>query len=149
MSDKMIQTLSGIAILVRVYIALVFITAGFPKIVTPHDFALSVATYQILPLPFINLFSIIIPWVELLAGILLLIGLWIKPSSLVIFGLMIMFIIALSIALAKGLDIKCGCFASADAADEMDMLKSEADYLKKSLDAINARIDALEKKPAE
>jgi prefoldin subunit 5 len=38
---------------------------------------------------------------------------------------------------------------TADAADEMDMLKSEADYLKKSLDAINARIDALEKKPTE
>ena len=37
----------------------------------------------------------------------------------------------------------------ADAVDEMDMLKSDADYLKKSLDAINARIDALEKKPAE
>ena len=36
----------------------------------------------------------------------------------------------------------------AAAADEMDMLKSEADYLMKSLDAINTRIDALEKKPA-
>ena len=37
----------------------------------------------------------------------------------------------------------------ADAVDEMDMLKAEADYLKKSLDAISARIDALKKKPAE
>jgi hypothetical protein len=37
----------------------------------------------------------------------------------------------------------------ADAVDEMDMLKSEADYLKKSLDAITTRIDALEKKPTE
>ena len=37
----------------------------------------------------------------------------------------------------------------ADAANEMDMLKAEADYLKKSLDAITTRIDALEKKPAE
>ena len=36
-----------------------------------------------------------------------------------------------------------------EAADEMDMLKSEADYLKKSLDAISTRIDALEKKSAE
>ena len=36
----------------------------------------------------------------------------------------------------------------ADAAGEMDMLKSEADYLKKSLDAINTRLDAMEKKPA-
>ena len=37
----------------------------------------------------------------------------------------------------------------ADAVDEMDMLKAEADYLKKSLEAINARMDALEKKPAD
>jgi hypothetical protein len=34
-------------------------------------------------------------------------------------------------------------------ADEMDMLRAEADDLKKSLDAINARIDELGKKPAE
>jgi hypothetical protein len=37
----------------------------------------------------------------------------------------------------------------AGAADEMDMLKAEADYLKKSFDAIKARIDALENKSAE
>ena len=37
----------------------------------------------------------------------------------------------------------------ADAADEMDMLKAEVDYLKKSLDAIYASIDVLEKKPAD
>ncbi len=34
-------------------------------------------------------------------------------------------------------------------ADEMDMLKAEADYLKKSLDAVHARIDELEKKSAD
>ena len=36
-----------------------------------------------------------------------------------------------------------------DATEEMDMLKTEADYLKQSLDAINKRIDELEKKPAK
>jgi hypothetical protein len=35
------------------------------------------------------------------------------------------------------------------AANEIDMLKAEADYLKNSLDVINTRIDALEKKSAE
>ena len=34
-------------------------------------------------------------------------------------------------------------------ADEMEMLRAEADYLKNSLEAINKRIDELEKKPAE
>ena len=37
----------------------------------------------------------------------------------------------------------------AAAADEIDMLKTEADYLKKSLDAIKIRIDELEKKPVD
>jgi hypothetical protein len=35
------------------------------------------------------------------------------------------------------------------AADEMEMLKAEADYMKKSLNAISKRIEELEKKPAE
>jgi hypothetical protein len=39
--------------------------------------------------------------------------------------------------------------ASATAAEEMEILKAEADYLKNSLEAINKRIEDLEKKPAE
>jgi hypothetical protein len=35
------------------------------------------------------------------------------------------------------------------AADEMDMLRAEADYLRNSLEAINKRMDELEKKSAE
>jgi hypothetical protein len=38
---------------------------------------------------------------------------------------------------------------AAEAANEMEMLKAEANYLEKSLDVINTRIDALEKKSAE
>jgi prefoldin subunit 5 len=36
-----------------------------------------------------------------------------------------------------------------DAAEEMDMLKAEADYIKKSLEAVNKRIEELEKKPSK
>ena len=38
---------------------------------------------------------------------------------------------------------------SIDIADEMDMLKADADYMKKSLDAINKRIEELKNKPVE
>lgn len=107
------------AVPLRFYLALVFVTAGWGKIAAPHDFALSVATYQILPLALVNAFSIVVPWMEVLAGALLFFGFWTKPSSLVIFGLLSMFTTALIIALAKGLDIDCGCFASADAAEEI------------------------------
>lgn len=36
-----------------------------------------------------------------------------------------------------------------DAAEEVDMLKAEADYIKQSLEAINKRIEELEKEPSE
>jgi hypothetical protein len=36
-----------------------------------------------------------------------------------------------------------------DAAEEMDMLKAEADSIKKSLEAVNKRIEELEKEPSE
>jgi hypothetical protein len=36
-----------------------------------------------------------------------------------------------------------------DAADEIDMLKADADYMKKSLDAINRRLEELKKKPSQ
>jgi hypothetical protein len=35
------------------------------------------------------------------------------------------------------------------AADEMEMLRAEAEYLKQSLDAIKTRMDELEKKPSQ
>jgi hypothetical protein len=38
---------------------------------------------------------------------------------------------------------------TADAADEMDMLKTEADYLKKSLHAIQKRMHELDKDSSE
>ena len=42
-----------------------------------------------------------------------------------------------------------GPFYAADTADEIDILKEQADYMKTSLDAINKRIDALSKKSSE
>ncbi len=118
-TGKKRSVLSGIAISVRFYLAVVFIAAAWPKIVSPYDFALSVATYQIIPLALVNFFSIVIPWMEMIAGILLLIGFWTKPSTVIILSLLVLFTVALSIALAKGLDINCGCFASTEAADEI------------------------------
>ena len=40
-----------------------------------------------------------------------------------------------------------GGFTPVEPADEMEMLKAEADYMKKSLEEINKRIQSLEQKP--
>ncbi len=113
-----------IALPIRWYLGYIFIAASIHKIAHPADFALDVATYQILPLVLVNLMAIILPWLEIITGIMLVIGLRVRAASLLICGMMITFIIALGIALHTGLNISCGCFASGalEASDPISWL---------------------------
>lgn len=108
-----------LTLIARLYIGSVFIMASLFKIWEPYDFALSVATYQMAPLWSINIFSIILPWVELITGVFLVIGLWTKESAFLICCMMIMFLVALFSALSRDLQMSCGCFASQETFDEI------------------------------
>ena len=103
---------------VRVYVGLLFISASWHKIMDPGTFALDVATYQLLPLWAINGFALILPWVELLAGIMLVLGLRTRAAALLVMCMMLSFTLALMWALHLGLDMTCGCFASQAAATD-------------------------------
>ena len=103
---------------VRVYLGLLFIIASWHKIMDPATFALDVATYQFLPLWAINGFALILPWVEVLAGAMLILGLRARAAALLVLLMMLSFILALLWALHLGLDMSCGCFASQAATTE-------------------------------
>jgi uncharacterized membrane protein YphA (DoxX/SURF4 family) len=115
----------------RLLLAVVFIWAALYKIWEPAEFALNIATYQILPLWLINLQAIGLPWVELLVGLCLLLGWWTRESALVTVGMNIMFIVALVIVLDRGDEIVCGCFASAEAGHQIgwDLVARDAGLL--------------------
>ncbi|MBP7124945.1 DoxX family membrane protein [Myxococcota bacterium] len=107
-----------VALPVRVYLAFVFLFACVHKILHPDAFAVDVATYQILPLSLVNLVAITLPWVELAAGLALLAGFRARAGALLVAAMMAVFLFALSWALAKGLDMSCGCFASQGAGED-------------------------------
>jgi uncharacterized membrane protein YphA (DoxX/SURF4 family) len=102
----------------RWYLGGLFVSACLHKIAQPGSFALDVATYDILPLWMVNLTAITLPWVELAAGIMLLLGARVRPAAVLVTGMMAVFIGALMVALARGLDMSCGCFASQGAAED-------------------------------
>jgi uncharacterized membrane protein YphA (DoxX/SURF4 family) len=109
-----------IILLLRVSLGVTFIYASVHKIYDPYEFALQVATYQILPLSLVNLQAIILPWLEIITGMLLIAGAWVRSAALVTIGMNIMFIAAIAIALNAGLQLHCGCFASAEAGHDID-----------------------------
>ncbi|WP_337866170.1 MauE/DoxX family redox-associated membrane protein [Ignavibacterium sp.] len=94
----------------RFIIAIVFIYAGAEKISDPNSFSQSIYNYRILPAELINIFAIILPWIELIAGILLLFGISVRENSALIGSLLLIFIILIGISMIRGLDINCGCF---------------------------------------
>ena len=96
----------------RVILALVFIYAGIEKISVPAGFSDSINNYKILPLFSVNFFAIILPWIEFIAGLLLLFGIRVKENSFIISFLLSVFIIAIVISLFRGLNIDCGCFGT-------------------------------------
>jgi putative oxidoreductase len=109
---------SVLGLAARLYLGTIFLLACWHKLIEPEAFAIDIATYQILPLALINPMAIILPWVELFAGLMLILGLRTRAAALLVAGMMAMFLGAISIALAKGLEMSCGCFASQGAAED-------------------------------
>jgi putative oxidoreductase len=96
----------------RIILAVVFIFSGIQKISEPAAFAESIMNYKLIPEVFINIASITLPWIELTAGVLLLFGVAVKENAAIISVLLGIFIIAIGISVARGLNIDCGCFGT-------------------------------------
>ena len=101
---------SVIALLCRVILGVILIYASLDKIVHPAEFAKAIGNYNVLPFGLENLLGIVLPILELLVGICLVLGIMLDGSAIIAAGMMIVFIIALSQAMIRGIDINCGCF---------------------------------------
>lgn len=94
----------------RLAMAGIFLYAAYSKILDPAAFAKSVNNYHIIPGNVVNIFAFTIPWLEVLTALGLITGVWWRASALLINWMLIMFTVALVIAIATGVSINCGCF---------------------------------------
>jgi uncharacterized membrane protein YphA (DoxX/SURF4 family) len=94
----------------------VLLYAAWPKLLDPAGFAKAVANYHII-LPvvgrdYINATALFLPALEMVLGLVLIAGIWRRGAGLLTGALMILFIAAISSAMARGLNIDCGCFGA-------------------------------------
>lgn len=94
----------------RLVLALTFVYAGAVKMQDVVVFAGHVAAYQILPYAMNYLVAATLPYVEFLAGLLLLLNARVRPALLVVGSMTLVFMVALVSVMVRGLDIDCGCF---------------------------------------
>lgn len=104
-----------LGLIFRMIVGAVFIYASLDKIMHPEAFAKSIYNYKVLPAGLINLTALFLPWLELLTGAALVLGTKVKGASLIISALLVVFLVAVTSTLIRGISIDCGCFTSSSA----------------------------------
>ncbi len=87
-----------------------FLYAAIPKILDPAAFARVVYQWQVTPPVPSNVVAIVLPWVEAIAGLLLIAGIWKREAAATIAILLVVFLLAAGSVIARGIDVEnCGC----------------------------------------
>jgi uncharacterized membrane protein YphA (DoxX/SURF4 family)/rhodanese-related sulfurtransferase len=97
----------------RLVLGVIFIQFALSKIMRPAVFALNVVDYGMMPWWGVNLWSLVLPWAELVAGLFLILGIRTRAAATIIGGMNIIFIVGLVNAIFMQLPINCGCVGEA------------------------------------
>jgi uncharacterized membrane protein YphA (DoxX/SURF4 family) len=110
MKNKHLALQPWIGLIARLTLGGVLFAAGYLKIDKPDISQMAVRSYEMLPISIANLLGLILPPVEIALGVLLILGALTRVSAALGGFTMLIFIIAIAQAWARGLNIDCGCF---------------------------------------
>jgi hypothetical protein len=97
----------------RIAIGTLFVVTGLLKIGDPTGFIASILTYHLpLSATAIKGAAVVVPWLELLTGLLLVVGVWVDAGLITASGLSLVFLALGLQAAFRGLSVQCGCFGS-------------------------------------
>jgi len=100
-----------ISLAVRLALGVLFLVSAAEKLPTLSDFGHAIANYKILPISLVNIAALLFVWTEMAVGVMLIAGAGVRGAAFVSGAMLTLFIIAIITAMARGLEIDCGCFA--------------------------------------
>lgn len=100
-------------------VAAVFLAAALPKIADPIGFATAIRNYQVFPAWSVAPLAALVPMLELVGAVALVSGWRRRAGAIVLGGLTVAFIALIASVIARGIDVACGCFGHAEAAESI------------------------------
>lgn len=94
----------------RIVLGGVMLVAGAVKLPDPASSVRAVRAYQALPEAVVPMVGYALPIVELILGVMLIIGALTRTAAVTTAALQVVFIAGISWAWIQGLEIDCGCF---------------------------------------
>jgi putative oxidoreductase len=118
------KALRWITFSARVALGVIFVYAAWIKLSLPWElFAMSIDSYQLLPTSLVEILARTLPWFELLLGLVLISGKWLRVTSAVTSLLLLVFFTLIVRAALKGQEISCGCFGPGETISWKTMLR--------------------------
>jgi uncharacterized membrane protein YphA (DoxX/SURF4 family) len=108
--DRRERVKDVVGLLLRLFLGGVLLYAGIAKVGRPLTAERAVQAYEIFPMDLAGWIGIALPFVEIVLGVLLVLGLFTRPAAIISTVLMLAFIVGIAQAWARGLTIDCGCF---------------------------------------
>ena len=100
-------------ILLSTALGIVFLASAVPKLRHPKGFVLAVLEYRVLPPRLSWFYAHLVPPLEFLLALLLLTGTAVRFAAVMLSMLLLSFIVAIGINLARGRNLDCHCFGKA------------------------------------
>ena len=94
----------------RLAVCVIFVFAGVMKLRDPVAFAIAIRHYKMVPAFLILPMAFYLPWLEIICGLSIFVRPLSRAALYLILLLDLVFLAALSVAWARGLNVKCGCF---------------------------------------
>ena len=117
MKEKFIVAQPWIGLFARLILGGVLFIAGYLKVSAPDKSQMAVRAYEMLPISVANALGLVLPFAEVAIGALLILGSLTRAMAALGGFTMVIFIIAISQAWARGLNIDCGCFGGGGAVE--------------------------------
>ena len=116
----------AVLLLLRAVLGGLFVYAGAVKALDPLDFAQHIRNYRLVGQELSFLAAVFLPWVEILAGALLIAGVWRRGAALTVSGLLVFFIVLTLVTMVRGIDVDCGCFGSLSRKSGVGVIVEDA-----------------------
>jgi uncharacterized membrane protein YphA (DoxX/SURF4 family) len=106
--------MNWVVLVLRVVVGAIFLFAGAAKVGHADQFAAQIAGFRLLPQPAVAPLAVALPYLEILLGGYLVVGLFTRTAAWFAVALLAVFDLAVASAVVRGMTVSCGCFGPND-----------------------------------
>jgi putative oxidoreductase len=107
----------------RFFLGGLFIYAGYTKVDNPLQFAVALEAYQLLSPDSVIWVVKTLPWLEIVLGAALILGITVRHTAALAGALLSLFVAVMLVTYLRGIEADCGCFGIGERISPFSLVR--------------------------